>query len=111
VQVTVQVAAGRKMLGTAAASVQFSRSLGAALGTAAVGVVLFTVLAVENQGAAELFSEILQSGPDTLQTLAAAQRAAIVSQIGSAFRAAFLTVAGFGVFATLLAWTIPMRRI
>jgi EmrB/QacA subfamily drug resistance transporter len=111
VQVTVQVAAGPNMLGTAAASVQFSRSLGAALGTAAVGAVLFAVLTMENQETAMLFSEILQRGPEMLQILPAAERAAIASEIGSAFRAAFLTVAGFGVLATFLAWTIPMRRI
>jgi predicted MFS family arabinose efflux permease len=111
VQVTVQVAAGPNMLGTAAASVQFSRSLGAAFGTAAVGAVLFAVLTMENQETATLFSEILQRGPETLQTLAPAQRAAIAAEIGAAFRAAFLTVAGFGILATLLAWTIPMRRI
>src|SRR6185312_8551367 len=46
VQVTVQSAAGRGLLGTAAASVQFSRSLGAALGTAIIGAVLFAALAV-----------------------------------------------------------------
>jgi len=45
VQVTVQAVAGQNRLGAAAASVQFSRSVGAALGTAVVGAVLFAVLA------------------------------------------------------------------
>src|SRR5690606_39213998 len=44
VQVTVQSSAGAGMLGTAAATVQFSRALGAALGTATVGAVLFIVI-------------------------------------------------------------------
>ena len=41
VQMTVQIAAGPKNLGAASASVQFTRSIGAALGTAMVGAVLF----------------------------------------------------------------------
>ncbi|MBC7800154.1 MAG: MFS transporter, partial [Gemmatimonadaceae bacterium] len=44
VQTTVQAVAGPKNLGAASASVQFSRSIGAALGTALVGAVLFAVL-------------------------------------------------------------------
>ena len=40
VQVTVQAVAGQRMLGTGAAMVQFSRSVGAAFGTAAVAAVL-----------------------------------------------------------------------
>src|SRR4029453_16797310 len=46
VQVTVQTVAGREGVGAAAGSVQFSRSVGAAFGTAAVGGVLFATLAV-----------------------------------------------------------------
>ncbi|MDP2621421.1 MAG: hypothetical protein Q8P46_14825 [Hyphomicrobiales bacterium] len=111
VQVTVQSSAGLKMLGTAAASVQFSRSLGAAFGTAAVGVVLFAALAVESTQTAELFGEILRRGPELLQTLPAAERTAVEADIGAAFRAAFLTIASFPALATFLAWTIPLRRI
>jgi len=48
VQVTVQYAAGPKQLGEAAASVQFSRSVGAAFGTALVTAVLFAVLSMKN---------------------------------------------------------------
>ncbi len=46
VQVTVQNAAGTASLGSAAASVQLSRSIGAAAGTALVGTVLFATLAL-----------------------------------------------------------------
>src|SRR3546814_965856 len=69
VQVTVQSAAGPAMLGTAAASVQFSRSLGAALGTAAVGMVLFLAIAVLNPDAADVFQAALQGGADALADL------------------------------------------
>ena len=48
VQMTVQSVAGPKMLGAASASVQFSRSVGAALGTAIVGAVLFALLAAQD---------------------------------------------------------------
>src|SRR5208337_2256763 len=48
VQVIVQSAAGPTRLGEAAASVQFSRSIGAALGTAIVATVLFAFLAIRN---------------------------------------------------------------
>src|ERR1700719_2091708 len=50
VQVTVQAIAGQRMLGAGAAMVQFSRSVGAAFGTAAVAAVLFFVLAAGGPG-------------------------------------------------------------
>src|SRR5208337_799274 len=55
VQVTVQKVSGPQLLGEGAASVQFSRSVGAAFGTAAVGAVLFAVLAATDPDAAHLF--------------------------------------------------------
>src|SRR6185312_2586342 len=45
VQMTTQTVAGPRYLGAAAASVQFSRSVGASIGTALVGAVLFALLA------------------------------------------------------------------
>ena len=45
VQITVQVAGGPARLGAAAASVQFSRTLGAAVATAVLGALLFGTLA------------------------------------------------------------------
>ena len=43
VQVTVQAVSGPRLLGTGAAMVQFSRSVGAAFGTAAVAAILFSI--------------------------------------------------------------------
>ena len=43
-QVTVQIVAGTRQLGAAAASVQLARSLGSAFGVAIAGAVLFIVL-------------------------------------------------------------------
>ena len=111
VQVTIQSTAGPGKLGAAAATVQFSRALGAALGTAVVGSVLFAVLAGQDPAAAELFGELLQGGADSLAALPAATRAVVQGEIAAAFRAAFLTITGFATLALILAWSIPLRRI
>jgi EmrB/QacA subfamily drug resistance transporter len=101
VQVMVQSASGPRRLGEAAASVQFSRSIGAAFGTALVAAMLFAVLALKDPHAARVFAAIL----------AAAERAAIQADIRDAFRAAFLLIAGFEVMGFFLALSHPLRRI
>jgi EmrB/QacA subfamily drug resistance transporter len=111
VNVTVQSAAGPNMLGAAAGSVQFSRSVGASIGTAIVGSVLFVSLAATDKDAAVLFGTILERGPDVLAAIDIARRSVIELEISSAFRAAFLTVALFTTGALVLAWTNPARRI
>ncbi|MGI4939649.1 MAG: MFS transporter [Janthinobacterium lividum] len=111
VQVTVQIAAGSANLGAASASVQFSRSIGAALGTAAVGAVLFATLASRDQAVAGVFAELVERGPALLDSLPAAQRAVLAEDIAGAFRAAFLMIAGFSATGLVLAWSLPMRRI
>ena len=111
VQTTVQSVAGPKNLGAASASVQFSRSIGAALGTALVGAVLFAVLTLRDPGTATLFSQIVQRGPGVLDALTTAQRAAAGDEIGIAFRAAFLCIAAFAAIGLGLAWSLPVRRI
>ena len=110
VQVTVQNAAGSASLGSAAASVQLSRSIGAAAGTALVGTVLFATLAQGDPATARLFGALLQEGPGALasQPLAAA---ALEAEIASAFRAAFMTIAAFAAAGVALAWSIPARRL
>ncbi len=111
VQVTVQTVAGPKNLGAASASVQFTRSIGAALGTALVGAVLFAWLTVRDPVTAALFVDVVERGPGVLDGLSSAVRAGLATEIAGAFRAAFLTVAGFSTTALLLAWTLPLRRI
>lgn len=111
VQMTVQTVAGPKNLGAASASIQFSRSIGAALGTATVGAVLFAVLAVRDPAMAALFADIVQRGPGVLATLSDQVRTSLGVEIAAAFRAAFLTVACFSTAALLLAWSLPIRRI
>jgi predicted MFS family arabinose efflux permease len=111
VQVTVQSVAGQKSLGAAAASVQFSRSVGAAFGTAVVAAVLFAVLGAVDPEAARVFNESLEHGPAVLASLPEARQAAIQAEIALGFQMAFLTMATFAGGALILAWTLPVRRI
>jgi EmrB/QacA subfamily drug resistance transporter len=111
VQVTVQAVSGPRMLGTGAAMVQFSRSVGAAVGTATVAAVLFSFLALTDRETASLFGAIIDHGPAAIASLPAARQSAIESEIGNAFRAAFVTIAMFTSFGAYLAWSLPMRRV
>lgn len=111
VQVTVQSAAGRARLGEAAASVQFSRSIGAGLGTALVSTLLFAVLSAENPAALDAFAAMLEHARPGVDASSPAAIAAVRGDIGAAFRAVFLACAGFGALGFLLAVTNPLRRI
>jgi predicted MFS family arabinose efflux permease len=109
VQVSVQSAAGNARLGEAAASVQFSRSIGAAFGTALVGTLLFAYLSISNPEAARVFALMVEHGQ--APALTAAQHAAIQGDIINAFRAAFLLMAGFAAVGCVLSLTNPLRKI
>ncbi|MBU6500158.1 MAG: MFS transporter, partial [Rhodospirillales bacterium] len=111
VQITVQMLAGPKQLGAAAASVQFSRSVGAAIGTALTGAVLFAVLAATDADTAHLFARIVEQGPAALAGLSPARIAVVQAEIAGAFRAAFLTIALYAGLGATLAWSIPVRRV
>jgi EmrB/QacA subfamily drug resistance transporter len=111
VQVTVQSVSGPRLLGTGAAMVQFSRSVGAAFGTATVAAVLFSILTATDRDTASLFGMIIERGPEALATLDPARQAVVQGQIGEAFHAAFLTIAGFTAVGASLAWSLPLRRI
>lgn len=111
VQTTVQTASGPALLGSAAAAVQFFRSIGAAAGTAIVGTVLFAALAAGDPSVAALFRRLVDEGPRVLEALPADQRTALAGQIGGAFRAAFGAVAVFAAVGTWLSWTAPLRRV
>jgi EmrB/QacA subfamily drug resistance transporter len=111
VQLTVQAVAGPKRLGTGAAMVQFSRSVGAAFGTALVAAILFAILAAGDREAAGLFGTIIEQGPDAIAKLAPARQAIVQAEIADAFRAAFITIAAFTGVGSLLAWTLPLRRV
>jgi EmrB/QacA subfamily drug resistance transporter len=108
VQVTVQLVGGPQMLGAAAATVQFSRSVGAALGTAIVSAVLFSVLVAIDPALATQFSMIVEQGPQSVGFTPAQET---MQQIGVAFRAAFIAIAAFTAAGAFLAWTMPLRRV
>jgi EmrB/QacA subfamily drug resistance transporter len=110
VQVTVQSASGPRRLGEAAASVQFSRSIGAAFGTALIAAVLFAFLATRNPETAQLFATMVEHG-QVASSLTDAQRATFQSDVADAFRLAFLSIAAFTAIGFGLALTIPLRRI
>jgi EmrB/QacA subfamily drug resistance transporter len=111
VQVTLQLLAGPKQLGAASASVQFSRSIGSAIGTALVSAVLFATLAAMDGEVAALFGRIVQEGRAALAGLSPGRAAEAQAEIREAFRAAFLTVAALSAVASALAWSIPLRKI
>lgn len=111
VQVTVQSQAGIALLGSAAASVQLSRSIGAAFGTALVGSVLFAALALSDPEAPGMFAAMVQQGPAAIESVPPARKAALLSEIANAFTAAFLTITVFGAAGAALAWSIPTRRL
>ncbi len=111
VQLTVQAVAGPRSLGTGAAMVQFSRSVGAAFGTALVAAILFALLAATDRETANLFGTIIEQGPDAIATLAPARQALVQAEIADAFRTAFITIASFTAAGAALAWSLPLRRI
>ena len=111
VQVTVQSVSGPRLLGTGAAMVQFSRSVGAAFGTAAVAAILFSILAATDRDTANLFGIIIQQGPEAVTRLTPARQAIVQAEIGDAFRAAFITIATFTGVGAVLAWSLPLRRL
>lgn len=110
VQVTVLNAGGQKMLGAAAASVQLSRAIGSALGTAITSTVLFAMLA-RNPAANSLFTSLLEHGPAALTAIPQAKAGELHLAIGQAFRGVFMSMAAFCALGAVMAWTIPARRI
>jgi MFS family permease len=110
-QITVQINAGPKQLGAAASSTQFSRSVGAAFGTALFSTVLFGILSVHNPNDAQMFSQILDHGPDALNVLEPLAREQLTHGIALAFQAGFLVTTGFVVISMISAWFHPHRKL
>lgn len=111
VQVAVQIAAGPRRLGSATASVQFTRSLGAAAGTAVLGAVLFGALVAAGSEAAGLFVALVNQGQTALAGLPEAAQAAFRGEMTGAFRAAFATAAALTGFAAWISTKVPLRRV
>ncbi|MFN3891023.1 MAG: MFS transporter [Beijerinckiaceae bacterium] len=111
VQVTIQTAAGRRMLGAASGSIQFARSVGASFGAASFGAVLFATAAASDPAAGALFVQILQKGPGSVDALDPARNAALNAVVAQGFANAFLALALFTGIGALLAWINPQRRV
>jgi MFS family permease len=110
-QITVQVVAGPRQLGAAAASVQLARSLGSAFGAATAGAVLFGLLTAMDPETATLFSDMVRHGPSVLAGLAPVRQVLVQNEIASAFRGVFLTVACLSCTIVACAATLPVRRL
>jgi len=110
VQLTVQLAAGPMMLGSAAGSVQLSRSIGAAIGTAISGLMLFTVLNVFGADTVDAFMRIATENPLPSKVVEPTAQA-LMQNIGFAFSLTFLLIALISAVASVFAWTMPIRRV
>jgi MFS family permease len=111
VQVVVQMAVGRERLGSATASVQFARSLGAATGTAVMGAVLFGALVLQGDEAARLFVALVNAGPAALNGLDQAAQQAFRAAVTGAFSAAFLCAAIMTAVGAWLCTRVPLQRV
>ena len=109
VQVTVQTKAGRGMLGAAAGSVQFSRTVGAALGAALTAAVLFAALSWTDAGVALAFERLLDEAQSGRVDVSGA--AASAPAIKRAFQLAFLLLPLFTAAGSALAFANPARRV
>jgi MFS family permease len=109
VQVVVQSASGLQRLGEAAASVQVSRSMGAAFGTAIIATVLFGALSIKHPETARVFAAMMEHGPPVASS--PSEQILLHQEISQAFRIAFWSIAGYTALGSLLAFSIPLRRV
>jgi MFS family permease len=111
VQATVQSESGGKLLGTATSGVSLCRALGAAIGTALAGSLLFATLAASGMEISTDLQAMLQGSDAALESLSAETQATIRDNVAFAFRGVFLLIASYAVIGCALAWTIPRRRL
>ncbi len=111
VQVTVQLASGAASLGAGAATVQFSRSLGAAFGTAIVGTLLFVTISAAGPETGETFGRIIREGPEALADVAPGELSVMRAAVDRAYALLFLCTAFFAAIGAAAAWTLPIRRV
>ncbi|MBX3454543.1 MFS transporter [Ferrovibrio sp.] len=110
VQVSVQSEATPGMIGIAAASVQLSRSVGAAIGTALAGSLLFALVSASGLVDAATLQAILQGGT-SLSAMDAAKVAALRAEISGSYRYVFLLLALYGALGCFMAWSLPRRHV
>ena len=54
---------------------------------------------------------MINQGPDAIATLSLARQAIVQTEIGEAFRAAFVTIAAFTGIGAWLAFSMPLPRV
>lgn len=106
-QVVVQYAAGREALGTATATVAFSRAMGGALGTAIVGTLLVALLGTSGAGLPVRLDHAIEAAAGNALALSPEDRRVLVAHLDSAFRVIFLVLAGIAAAGALVARTVP----
>jgi EmrB/QacA subfamily drug resistance transporter len=109
-QVAVQHAAGREQLGAAIGSMSLCRSIGGAIGVAAMGALIFVTVGRSDSAASTALEQVLHQGPEYLDRLSAAERATIGQHLGHTFRIAFFSIAGVTAIGALLAVTVPKPK-
>ncbi|HEY2818282.1 MAG TPA: MFS transporter [Casimicrobiaceae bacterium] len=109
-QVAVQHAAGRESLGSAIGSMSLCRSIGGAIGVAAIGAIIF--LSIEHSGGTlgAVLQHVMDTGTESLQQLSADERAALAGQLDHAFRIVFFSIAAITAIGTLIATTVPKPK-
>jgi predicted LPLAT superfamily acyltransferase len=109
-QVAVQHAAGRELLGAAIGSMSLCRSIGGAIGVAVIGAVIFTSIGRSGSGLSAIIQHVMDAGPEYLGQLSAEDRLAIASQLDQTFRIVFLSIAAVTGVGALIATTVPKPK-
>ena len=106
-QVAVQHAAGREALGSAIGAMSLSRSVGGAIGVAAIGAVIYLSIGHADPALNRVLARVMSEGPDYLGQLSVIERTAISAQLDHTFRQVFFSIAAITGAGTLVAMTVP----
>ena len=110
-QILVQDTAGSRSLGSATASVSVSRSFGGAVGSALAGVLLYLMLGGDGGVFSTMLAQVGSRDANILDALGAAERAALITRVGDAFRTMFAILAGITALGAAIAYSVPKRRL
>ena len=83
----------------------------AALAPDGVQPFLFAAISLADPGLAHVFGQLMEHGAEVLARMPPGHAAAVHDELTGAFRAVYAALAGVAAIATLLAWTLSMRRV
>jgi hypothetical protein len=109
-QVAVQHAAGRESLGSAIGSMSLCRSIGGAIGVAAIGAIIFLSIEHSDGTVGAVLRHVMDTGPESLEQLSVNDRTAIAGHLDHAFRIVFFSIAAITAIGTLIATTVPKPK-